>query len=211
MSADDDAPSRLAELLCAANRGDTNARQALIAYACDRLRRLARRMFRDYPRLRRWEETDDVFQAAMFRLYRSLGEAQPSSTRHFFNLAALQIRRTLLDLARRHFGPEGHAANHYTDGLGLAADDAGGPLHSVDAAGEETMALNRWTAFHEAIDNLTDQHREMFDLLWYQGLEQEEAARLLGVSIRTVKRRWQSARLALHAALHEGESTSDGL
>jgi DNA-directed RNA polymerase specialized sigma24 family protein len=39
------------------------------------------------------------------------------------------------------------------------------------------------------------------DLLFYQGLQQAEAAAVLGVSERTVKRRWQSARLALHEAL----------
>ncbi|MBL8798147.1 MAG: helix-turn-helix domain-containing protein, partial [Planctomycetia bacterium] len=40
-----------------------------------------------------------------------------------------------------------------------------------------------------------------FDLLFYQGLSQAEAAALLNVSERTVKRRWQSARLQLHDAL----------
>ena len=39
------------------------------------------------------------------------------------------------------------------------------------------------------------------DLLYYQGLTQAEAAEVLGVSERTVKRRWQAARLALHDAL----------
>ncbi len=41
----------------------------------------------------------------------------------------------------------------------------------------------------------------MFDLLWYQQLSQAEAAQLLNVSERTVKRRWASARLKLHDAL----------
>ena len=38
-------------------------------------------------------------------------------------------------------------------------------------------------------------------MLWYQGLTQAEAAELLGVSSRTVKRRWQTARLRLFEAL----------
>lgn len=42
---------------------------------------------------------------------------------------------------------------------------------------------------------------EVFSLLWYEGLSQEEAAALLGVSLRTVKRRWQSARLKIAEAM----------
>ena len=58
-----------------------------------------------------------------------------------------------------------------------------------------------WTEFHRQIDRLPDEEREIFDLLWYQGLSQAEAASLLKVSERTVKRRWQSACLKLHRAL----------
>ena len=42
----------------------------------------------------------------------------------------------------------------------------------------------------------------MFDLLWYQGLTQAEAAQALGVPERTLRRRWQAIRLRLHHLLH---------
>jgi hypothetical protein len=45
------------------------------------------------------------------------------------------------------------------------------------------------------------EEREVFDLLWYHALTQAEAAELLQVTDRTVKRRWRSARLRLHRAL----------
>jgi DNA-directed RNA polymerase specialized sigma24 family protein len=38
-------------------------------------------------------------------------------------------------------------------------------------------------------------------LLYYQGVSQTEAAAILDISERTIKRRWQSARLRLHDAL----------
>jgi len=50
-----------------------------------------------------------------------------------------------------------------------------------------------WSEFHEHVEKLPDDEREVMDLLWYQGLTQEEAAAVLKVSDRTVKRRWQSA------------------
>ncbi len=55
--------------------------------------------------------------------------------------------------------------------------------------------------FHEKVSALPEEERELFGILWYEGLTQDQAAELLGVSIRTVKRRWQSARLKLIDAL----------
>ena len=55
--------------------------------------------------------------------------------------------------------------------------------------------------FFNKLAELPEEERETFDLLWYQGLTQAEAGALLGLSERTVKRRWQSARLLLHDRL----------
>ncbi len=43
--------------------------------------------------------------------------------------------------------------------------------------------------------------REVFGLIWYHGLTQREAAAVLDVSERTVRGRWQEARLAMRRAL----------
>src|SRR5262245_18197703 len=105
------------QLLLRAVGGDHKAFSQLISRVAYRLQRLTRRMLRGYPNLQRWEQTDDVYQNAVWRLYRSLQESKPESVQHFWNLAALQIRRSLIDLARRHFGPEGEAAHHHSDGV----------------------------------------------------------------------------------------------
>jgi len=49
--------------------GDEAARDALVRHSCDRLTRLTRKMLRGYPRLRRWEETDDVLQNALLPIW----------------------------------------------------------------------------------------------------------------------------------------------
>jgi RNA polymerase sigma-70 factor (ECF subfamily) len=180
--------------------GDESARQELLACACQRLVRLTRKMLRSYARVRRWEETDDVFQNATLRLYRALGEVCPTGPADFFRLAALNIRRELLDLARHYYGPRGLGAHH---------ESAARPDSPGDSASDEEPAspstgpdqLAAWAEFHEKVERLPDEEREVFDLLWYQELSQAEAASLLGVSERTIKRRWQSARLNLHQAL----------
>jgi len=59
--------------------GDLTARDELIGHACQRMERLTRKMLRDYPRVRRWEETGDVLQNASMRLYRSLEKVTPET------------------------------------------------------------------------------------------------------------------------------------
>ena len=60
-------------------------------------------------------------------LHRAFAKVEVQSVRDFVNLAAVQVRRELLDLAKHHFGPEGDGFNHQTDGQ--PADDKGGMLH----------------------------------------------------------------------------------
>ncbi len=103
---------RTTQLQVLLDQGDDQAYRELLEVASSRLQKLARRMFRSDDRLRRWEQTDDVFQLAVLRLHRALSEVKPVSVRSFLGLAATQIRRTLMDLARHHYGPEGAGANH---------------------------------------------------------------------------------------------------
>jgi RNA polymerase sigma-70 factor (ECF subfamily) len=153
-------------------------------------------MLRSFPRVKRWEQTDDVLQNASLRLYRSLGELRPASAEDFFRLAAVNIRRELLDLAKHYYGPQGQGANH------ASVTKASGSVFEPPDSAEDSSRLAAWAEFHQQAELLPDEEREVFDLLWYQGLSQEEAGELLKVSERTVKRRWQSARLYLHKALH---------
>ena len=167
-----------------------DVRAEIIEHTCDRLRGLARRMLRGFPGVHRWSETDDVLQNSLIRLHRSLASVKPQSARQFYGLAVTQIRRELLDLARSQFGPEGIGRNHHTD------DGA-----AVRSATEEPQSIEDWTAFHEEVERLPGEEREVFDLLWYEGLHQADAAKVLGMSLATLKRRWQSARLRLGRTL----------
>jgi RNA polymerase sigma-70 factor (ECF subfamily) len=179
------------------------ARNAVLNHASDRLEKLTRRMLRNFPRLRRWEQTGDVLQNAVLRLHRSLAAIRPVSARQFYGLAAAQIRRELIDLTRHHFGPEGAAAHHHTDGIENASENREDVSQHADVSGEPT-SLAAWTEFHEKVQRLPEAEREVFDLLWYEGLNQQEAASLLGVTDRTVKNRWRSAKLLLQELLADG-------
>lgn len=169
--------------------GDGQARRELMVHACERLRKLTRRMLRGFPLVRRLEQTDDVLQNSMMRLYRALADVTPESLRHFYSLAGVQIRRELLDLAKHHARLDGQADQSMKD----EADNS-----------EDPCNLAEWTEFHEQVEALPDDEREVFNLLWYGELTQAEAADILGIAVRTVIRRWQAARVRLYKVLSDG-------
>jgi RNA polymerase sigma-70 factor (ECF subfamily) len=153
-----------------------------------------------YPNVRRWEQTDDVLQNAVLRLHRTLQQLPVETSRDFFRLAALHVRRELLDLAKHYYGPHGQGARHASSPGEPSDSHDLTPPGPVDLSGDPAR-LAAWGDFHQQIEALPEEEREVFDLLWYQGLSQAEAAEVLGTSERTVKRRWQSARVRLHDAL----------
>jgi RNA polymerase sigma-70 factor (ECF subfamily) len=181
-------------------------RGELLNYANQRLFSMTRKMKRGYERVGRWEQTDDIVQNAALRLYESLHEVPITDVRHFFRLAALQIRRELIDLCRHYHGPRGLGANHFTQRRRGASGDSEQPqLYDRAEISEDPRRMQDWADFHASVQNLPEREREVVDLLWYHELTQEEAAQLLGISSRHVKRLWRNARLLLHDQL-QGEA-----
>lgn len=199
MSADSLPPEVAAELAKSLQRlaaGDTCARDRIIELCHGRLRDLSSRLLGKFAKVRRWDDTDDVAQNAALRLYRALGDTVPDSPRGLMGLLATQIQRELIDLARKHSGPMSYAANHGTN----VRDSSQGGIFLVDEAadgaltdGDEEIPLERWENFHVAVEALAEEHREVFKLIWYLGVDQNTAAETLGISRRTLQKRWKEA------------------
>jgi RNA polymerase sigma-70 factor (ECF subfamily) len=173
--------------------GDLKARDDLLRHFCGRLEALACKMLRRFPQVKRWAETDDVLQNALLRLLRSLQQVQPTSVSAFFGLAALEMRRELIDLSRHFYGPYGVGARHDSN----ASRPSGAPPEPK-ARSDDEAELERWQAFHEGIDRLPAEEREVVSLVYYHGWTQLEVAKLFQLSERTVRRRWESALARLH-------------
>ncbi len=180
--------SLVQKMLPLAIAGDNAALDALLLGYRDRLTFLTRRMLGDFRRVRRWAETDDVLQSALVRLISAMQSVKPQTSRDFFALAALQIRRELIDLARHYYGAQGMGANHESRDGEVAPPDGR----------EEANSMEQWTELHEQIGRLPEEERNIVDLLYYQGLSQTEAAEVLEISLRTVQRRWHDALIKLH-------------
>jgi RNA polymerase sigma factor (sigma-70 family) len=179
-------------------QGDARARDELINLSCERLTVLTRRMLRSDDRLGPWEQTDDVRQNAALRLWRSLEQVTPRSVEEFFGLAALQIRRELIDLARHYFGARGMGSNIRPSGQ----DDAQAAGDVTDTTNDPTK-LAAWTEFHHQVEALDSEERQLVEWLWYLGVPQQEVATHLGVDVSTVKRRWRALRLKLSKVLDD--------
>lgn len=203
MAADDVEPriGALLERLANSESDPATIRTDLFDIVYARMQTLASRMIRGFPTVRRWDDTADVVQAAALRLHRALGDVELRDPRHLLRLTALQIRRELLDLARKYASPESFAAHHETNAL-VTAD---GLVMQVDRAADRVDdpidRLESWTRLHDAVAALPDQERELFDLVWFMGATQHDIATLTGSSPRTVRRRWEEIKRRLVAVL----------
>jgi RNA polymerase sigma factor (sigma-70 family) len=195
----DDRTEQLQQLLDRVRRGDGTGRTELLELAYERLRLLARKMFhQDFPRLGNLHETDSILHEAVLRLFRALQEVQPPNVHEFLIFSAAQIRRVLLDMARRE---DRRARKPNEPNVGPSSAP---PAHGEWAdPGSEPSHLAQWSEFHEKVRELPDEEREVVDLYWYQGLTQAETARVLGVHEKVVSRRWLRARLKLAEWLPE--------
>ena len=187
--------TRIEDLIARLRRGDAAARDELLNCAWGRLERLARKMLSDFPGVQRWEGTGDVLSAASMRLLSALKHGPPDDALHFFRLAALQIRRELLDLAG-YYKNRPNPISVSPPGGGSDSDGRVGP-DPPDRPSCDPSVLESWTRLHEAIARLPEKPRAVCELLWYQGLSQAEIAQLLGVCVRTVKNHWMEARVRL--------------
>ena len=167
--------------------GDREAADELIRATTARLEKLARRMTRSFPNVRGQAETNDVLQSSLMRLLSTLLRLRPATTRDFFNLAAVHIRRELLDLARRYKGKGWVALD--------ACADADRPTRTAFEPQSAAVAddFELWVRFHEAVDQLPMEQREVVGLVFYHGWTQVRIAELFNVDERTIRRRWSDA------------------
>jgi RNA polymerase sigma-70 factor (ECF subfamily) len=186
-----DSSAVLQGLLARLAAGDQAARQELIGCAYQRLRCLARVILNEsFPRLKAAPaalETTDVADEAALGMYEVLAEIQPATPRDFFRLAAQRIRWLLLERAKQ-------VARARSELLDSPAPRAADRPPEDDAPG----ALE---ALYQQIEALPDKEREVVDLLYFHELDQSEAAAILGVTERSVRRYWTAARLKLLQAL----------
>ncbi len=113
--------------------------------------------------------------------------------KHFFTYAAKTMRHILIDEARaRQAERRGGDLQRVT----LDGDEALPP--AAASADDELLDLHRALAGLEALD---PELAELVEMRYFGGYDEAEIAELLGITDRTVRRRWDKARSYLLLAL----------
>jgi RNA polymerase sigma factor (sigma-70 family) len=184
------------------NAGDDAARGELLEISMRRLRLLARQILTDIPSVKRHEDTDDLLQNSLVRLWKCLAETRPETPVDYFRLAACLIRRELIDLSRHYLGKR--TSGTAADSSAPESRESRNPAVQHSTSDHDTydpQKLSQWTEFHTYVENLSEEDRALFDLLWYQGLTMSDASELLCIPLRTLGRNWKAVRVRLYRDL----------
>ena len=193
----------LADDLAALQHGDPDALNRLIAACQVQIEHLARRQLRNHPEFRDgFNDTDDIVQEASVSLFKALQHLQPESEQHLFNLAAMQVRRRIIDLTRKFRGPQSPVALRATNVVRHADGDI---VRSEQAAAAATAPslLDDWEGFHQVVDSLPEKLQTTFSMRFYLGAKPTDIAQTLGCDVRTVRRYWSAAKEEIHRKLKD--------
>jgi RNA polymerase sigma factor (TIGR02999 family) len=173
----------VSELLAQWQAGDENAFQALVPLVYDELRKIARRYLRKERPGHTLQSTALVHEA-----YLRLEKQQSTSFKnraHFLAICAELMRQILVEYAR------GRRAAKRDGGVRLTLDEAiAFKTRDVDLVALDD-ALNQ-------LAELSPEQSRVVVLRFFAGLSIEETSEVMGLSVATIKRRWETARLWLH-------------
>jgi RNA polymerase sigma factor (sigma-70 family) len=138
-------------------------------------------------------DVDDLVQATFLELVRASARFDPKfpARSWLFGIATVMVRRHRRSVRR-------HAAR-FAMWAGLAQRD---PVPTPADEFERDDAARRLA---EALERLSPKKREVLVLVTFEGLSGEEAATTLRIPVKTVWTRLHYARVALLAALREGD------
>jgi RNA polymerase sigma factor (sigma-70 family) len=164
----------------------------LVARVYSRIGRLARKIFRiSFPRLRAAHGTGTVHHEVLIRIRKALQGSQPATMNEFWALSTRIIRNTLIDLARSY---DASLVRHAQSLDATDASDANGKRVLEPATWDEAPDVaESWARMHERVSRLPAPQREVFELCFYNGLSQRQAALVLERDPATVNRLWRKA------------------
>lgn len=166
------------------------ATDAIVEALYDDLRQIAQRE-RFHAGSPQTLSTTGVIHEAYLKLHK---RDRWESREHFLGTAATAMRHVLVDAARARL-----TAKRGNGERPVAIDSRGD-----DAALAEDREL---VALGEALRDLAELDPELAKLVdcrFFAGLDERETGRVMGISERTVRRRWTQARAWIHRELADG-------
>lgn len=172
------------------NNGNENAKELLLPFVYDELKRQARFLMAKERSNHTLQPTALVHEA-FIKLSEQTGIDWQNRS-HFYGIASRMMRQILVDHARFHA-----AAKRGSNPIHFSVDDVQIP---IEERADSILAL------HEVLERLETfdaQQAKLVEMRFFGGLDNKEIAEALEISERTVGREWQSARLWLYRELNE--------
>lgn len=183
-------PSEITRILQDWNDGNEAAKERLLPFVYDELRRQARRLMAK-------ERADHTLQptALVHEAFLRLSEQTGIEWRdraHFYGFASRVMRQILVDHARLHA-----AAKRGSRPIHFSLDDVQIP---IEERAEAILILNEAL---ERLEKFDEQQARIVEMRFFGGMNNAEIAESLDISERTVGREWQAARLWLFRELNK--------
>lgn len=181
----------ITQMLLAWSAGESGAEDNLFPLVYDELRRIARRYLQQEHIGHTLQPTALVNEAYLRLVDQTRVTWQNRA--QFYGMAATMMRRILINHARAHAtAKRGGAAQRLSlEHANLSLEQDATDLIALDEA------LRHLASFDE-------RKSRVVELLYFGGLENREAAEVLGVSEKTIQRDWQIAKLWLYRELSLG-------
>lgn len=182
--------SEITQILQDWNDGSEDAKERLLPFVYDELRRQAR-FFMAKERANHTLQPTALVHEAFLRLSGQSGIDWKNRS-HFYGIASRLMRQILVDHARAHAAEKrGQNPIHISiDDLQIPVEDRAGSILAVDEV------LERLAEFDET-------QAKIVEMRFFGGMNNGEIAEALDVSERTVGREWQAARLWLYRELNK--------
>ena len=184
-------PQEVTQLLADWAKGDHSALDKLFPLVHSELRRIAQRQMSQ-------ERPGHTLQATALvnEAYLKLAGHEGfdwQNRAHFFAVCAQVMRHILIDHARAHARDK--------RGGGMAKVSLNDALVVVEDQASHFIALDEALRMLERLD---PQKGKIVELRYFGGLSVEEAAEVMNISPRTVRREWQRAKAWLYRMMTEG-------
>ena len=177
-------------LLNAIGQGESNALGELYALLYPELHRLAHSRVRRSGELTLLDTTSLVHES--YLRFEKSGALLIADRSQFMAYAARVMRSVVVDVIRAR-----RSERRGGDAVHVELDDE---LHAAAAASSDSEVLR----VHESLQELaTIDARlvQVVEMRYFAGMTEAEIAGVLGLTVRTVARDWEKARLFLHACL----------
>ena len=173
-------------LLQRIQEGDRDALDRLFPLVYAELRRVAQRQLRREGPGHTLDATGLVHEAYLKMAGQAVADARGRS--HFVAIGARAMRQVLVDHARRRRAAKrgGEWARTSITGKALPAE----------------LDLDGLLALDQALERLDERQRRVVECRFFGGLDEQETAEAVGVSLRTVQRDWLRARAWIYQELY---------